>query len=74
MRSTTLDQDSAEANALLDLGGTLFDGRDAAIVFPVLLALFRHGSEQATADIRSVNAQHLRDLANELEALDAPKH
>lgn len=66
--------DLAEADALLDQLGNLFDGKPMTAVLLAIVGVGRYCAEQADAPVRAEFTSQLRCLADELEAADAVKH
>lgn len=68
------DTDQAARDALLHGIGELVDGQTSPVVVPVLLALLASCAEQFEAALRPAIVSQLRQLADEVELLDAVRH
>lgn len=69
-----VDAAGAEAQALCDRIGEQLEGQEPGIGLAALFGLLRHVGEQVDQPVRELVCRDLRELADELQALDATKH
>ncbi len=63
-----------KAQDLLTTMAELCDGYSMAMVLCAIQDLSMHSASQAHPDMRAVHVKNLREQADILEAMDAPKH
>jgi len=70
--SANADDDARQA--VMGAMNDLFDGLEAQVALPVLLAMAQAAGEHYSREARAIFVTQLRTVADDLEAMDATRH